>query len=239
MIYIWDRTVPAYIPRGFLLYFFFMCFALAIMARWRERWQATEQKTMLLVCLVIVFLLTSCETVFAEPSLAARYTGSEADNSFGDQLRNTGKQWWKMVEGFIDRYTPHDSEYDYRNAVKIAASLYPFVAIVLLLFPSYRRLPKEILTKVREDEFFPVFVIFFGGLFGLSVWAFSTAQHMPSGASKDVLSMLGLPGLLFMMLLGFTSIVWIPIVLLLLPAFVFAGSVSTLLYKSFQVPANS
>src|SRR5205823_14257138 len=67
---------PVYIPRGFLLYFFFMCFALALAARLNLSWQATEQNTMLLVCLVIVFLMTSCEAVFAEPSLTARYTGS-------------------------------------------------------------------------------------------------------------------------------------------------------------------
>jgi hypothetical protein len=209
---------PTYIPRGFLLYFFFMCFALALMARLKSPWKEMEQKTTLLVGLVIVFLLTSCEAVFAEPSIAARYTGSEADNLLGEQLRNSGKQWWKTVEGFIDQKAPFNL---YGKVIKIAVSLCP-VAFVLLLFPSYRRLPREILTKVREDEFFPVFVIFFGGLFGLSVWAFSTAQHMPSGASKDVLSILGLPALLFMMLLAFTSIVWIPIVLLLLPAFVFA-----------------
>jgi hypothetical protein len=48
---------PTYIPHGFLLYFFFICFALAIMARLKSPWQATEQNTTLLVCLVIVFLL--------------------------------------------------------------------------------------------------------------------------------------------------------------------------------------
>lgn len=83
---------PVYIPRGFLLYFFFMCFALALAARLNLSWQATEKNTMLLVSLVIVFFLTSCEAVFAEPSIAAGYTGSGADNSFGEQLRHTGKQ---------------------------------------------------------------------------------------------------------------------------------------------------
>jgi hypothetical protein len=209
---------PVYIPRGFLLYFFFMCFVLAIMARLKSAWQATEQKTMLLVCLVIVFLLTSCEAVFAEPSLAARYTGSEADNSFGDLLRNTAQEWWKVVEGFIDQHVQDK----YRNAIKIAASLYPFVAFVLLLFPSYRRLPKEILTKVIEDEFFPVFFVLVGGLLGLTFWALSAAQHMADGPAQYLLSILGIPAVLFMLLLALTSIVWIPIVLLLLPAFVFA-----------------
>lgn len=209
---------PVYIPRGFLLYFFFMCFALAIMGRLNLSWQATEKNTMLLVSLVIVFLLTSCEAVFAEPSITARYTGSEADNSFGEQLRNSGKEWWKIVEGYIDQMAPFNL---YGKVIKIAVSLFP-VAFVLLLFPSYRRLPKEILAKVREDEFFPVFLILFGGLFGLSLWAFSAHEHMPSGASKDVLGILGVPVMLLIMLLVLTSIVWIPIVLLLLPAFVFA-----------------
>jgi hypothetical protein len=151
---------PTYIPRGFLLYFFFMCFALALMARWKEQWKATEQKTTLLVCLVIVFLLTSCEAVFAEPSLAMQYTGRGADNSYGEQLRHTGQAWWKVVEGFIDQYVPFLL---YRKVIKIAVSLFP-VAFVLLLFPSYRRLPKEILMKGKDDEFLPVFLIFFGRL---------------------------------------------------------------------------
>jgi hypothetical protein len=113
---------PTYIPRGFLLYFFFMCFALAIMARLKSPWKEMEQKTTLLVGLVIVFLLTSCEAVFAEPSIAARYTGSEADNLLGEQLRNSGKQWWKTVEGFIDQKAPFNL---YGKVIKIAVSLCP------------------------------------------------------------------------------------------------------------------
>ena len=136
------------------------------------------------------------------------------ESNRGIQGRNGGR----LSKDFIDQKAPFNL---YGKVIKIAVSLFP-VAFVLLLFPSYRRLPKEMLTKVIGDEFFPVFLIFFGGLFGLSAWAFSAAQHMPSEASQDVLSLLGLPALLFMMLLAFTSIVWIPIVLLLLPAFVFA-----------------
>src|SRR5207249_7212656 len=114
-------------------------------------------------------LMTSCEAVFAEPSIAVRYTGSEAGNSYGEQLRHTGQEWWKTIERFIDQKAPFNL---YGKVIKIVVSLCP-VAFILLLFPSYWRLPKEILTKVREDEFFPVFLIFFGGLFGLSAWAFS------------------------------------------------------------------
>jgi hypothetical protein len=141
---------PVYIPRGFLLYFFFLCFTLAIMAWWKDQWDRM-QKSALLICLTIAFSLTSCEAVFAEPSIAVQYTGSGAGNSYGEHLRNTGQEWWKTFERFIDRHVPYDKEFDLRSAIKIFVSLYPFVAFVLLLFPSYRRLPKKILTKVREE----------------------------------------------------------------------------------------
>jgi hypothetical protein len=162
---------PVYVPRGFVLYFFFLCFVLVSRAWWKEnRWAANgrERKQTLLVCLVIVFLLTSCETVFAEPA------SSGAGSSFGEQLRNTLQEWWKTIERFIDQHVPYDpKEFDYRSAVKIVVSLYPFVAAVLLLFPSYRMLPKKILAYVMEErEILLFFLIFFGGLFGLSFWAF-------------------------------------------------------------------
>jgi hypothetical protein len=225
---------PVYIPRGLLLYIFFLCFALAIMAWWKDQWDRM-QKSALLICLTIAFSLTSCEAVFAEPSIAVQYTSSEAGNSYGEHLRNTGQEWWKTFERFIDRHVPYDKEFDLRSAIKIFVSLYPFVVAVLLLFPSYRRLPKEILTKVREEgKDLLFFFIFFGGLLGLSGWAWYAAEHAdhlgPSyGLGRSLLVLLGLPAVIFWLALMMTSIVWIPIVLLLLPAFVVA--IVLLLFK--------
>jgi hypothetical protein len=85
---------------------------------------------------------------------------------------------------------------NYRNAVKTAVSLYPFAVIVLLLFPGYRRLPKEILAAILSEDFLlllPIFLVM-GGLSGLSYWALS-ASNTAHGMGKDILGLLGVPAL--------------------------------------------
>jgi hypothetical protein len=137
-------------------------------------------------------------------------------------LRNTGQEWWKTFERFIDQHVPYDKEFDLRSAIKIFVSLYPFVVAVLLLFPSYRRLPKKFLAYVMEEreDLLPL-LIFFGGLLGLSSWAWYAAEH-GNHPGTGLLVLLGLPAVIFWLALMMTSIVWIPIVLLVLPAFVVA-----------------
>jgi len=229
---------PVYIPRGFLLYVFSLCFALAIMAWWKDPFDRM-QKSALLICLTIAFSLTSCEAVFAEPSIAVQYTGSEAGTSYGEQLRNTVQEWWKIFERFIDQHVPYDpKEFDLRSAVKIFVSLYPFMAIVLLLFPGYRRLPKKFLAYVMEErEGLLPLLIFFGAVLGLSSWAWYAAEH-GNHPGTGLLVLLGLPAVIFWLALMMTSIVWVPILLLLLPAFLLPIVLLPFKFASFLVVAG-
>jgi hypothetical protein len=124
------------------------------------------------------------------------------------------------LEWIIEQYIP----VNYQHAAKIVASLYPFVAVVLLLFPGYRKVPQEMLAGFWR--IFPA-LPFVGGLLGLSFWAHEVVIHLPKcpfSAACELkvlfLGFLSLPYLLCMIAPVLTSVLWIPAVLLLLPAFI-------------------
>jgi hypothetical protein len=210
---------PTHIPRGLVICFFLFCFVVLTKVRLKK-----ERKNTLLACLVIAFTLTSCEAVFAEPSLpiAVQYAGTGTSDSYGEPWQEKAQEGWGVIIRLIEQYIP----VNYQHAAKIVASLYPFIAVVLLLFPGYRKLPQEILAGFWG--IFPA-LPFVGGFLGLSFWAHEVVLHLPKcpfSAACELkvmfLGFLSLPYLLFMIALILTSVLWIPAVLLLLPAFVFA-----------------
>src|SRR2546430_7488444 len=210
---------PTHTPRGLVIYFFLFCFVVLAKVRLKQ-----ERKNTLLACLVIAFTLTSCEAVFAEPSLpiAVQYAGSRTGDSYGEPWQEKAQQGRGVIVRLIEQYIP----VNYQHAAKIVASLYPFVAIVLLLFPGYRKVPQEMLAGLWR--IFPA-LPFVGGVLGLSFWAHEVVIHLPKcpfSAACELkvmfLGFLSLPYLLFLAALVLTSVLWIPAVLLLLPAFVFA-----------------
>jgi hypothetical protein len=87
------------------------------------------------------------------------------------------------------------------------------------LFPSYRKLPKEFVRDHQGE--FPIY-LFLGVVLGLSAWAFSAAQGGAHGTgTKFLLGVLSIPALVGWIVLGLSSIVWIPAGLFLLPAWLF------------------
>jgi hypothetical protein len=125
---------PTYTPRGLVIYFFLFCFVVLAKIRLKQ-----ERKNTLLACLVIAFTLTRCEAVFAEPSLpiAVQHAGSGTSDSYGEPWQEKAQEGWGVIIRLIEQYIP----VNYQHAAKIVASLYPFVAVVLLLFPGYRKVP--------------------------------------------------------------------------------------------------
>ena len=127
------------------------------------------------------------------------------------------KAGWRQISWYIGKYIPPD----YQNAAHIGATLYPFFAFFLLLFPSYRKLPKEFIRDHRGE----LTTFFFVGVFlGLSGWAFFSATHGSAlgGGTKFLLAILSIPAVLAMIALVLSSIVWIPAGLFLLPAWLFS-----------------
>lgn len=122
--------------------------------------------------------------------------------------------------GVISRYIVDHIPPDYQNAAHAGVSLYPFLALFLLLFPSYRTLPKEFVSDHQEE--LPIY-IFVGVFLALSGWAFWAATRGPAlgGGAKFLLAVLSIPAVLALIALVLTSIVWIPAGLFLLPAWLF------------------
>lgn len=92
--------------------------------------------------------LVSCDHVFGDElgSLTAESPASPSaiaggsEGSLGE-WRATARAWWGIIAQSIDQHVSPA----WRSAAKIAVAVYPFFALVLLLFPGYRKLPKELL----------------------------------------------------------------------------------------------
>jgi hypothetical protein len=122
---------------------------------------------------------------------------------------------WIIISHYIYQYVPPE----YRTAALIGLSLYPFFAFFLLLFPSYRKLPREFVSDHQAD--FPTY-LFVGVFLALSGWAFSAATGSAvGGGAKFLLAVLSIPAVLALIALLLSSIVWIPAGLFLLPAWLF------------------
>jgi hypothetical protein len=146
-------------------------------------------------------------------------TFADGSEGFAGQLTDIIWKRWLIVSYYIDKYTPPD----YQNAVRVGVSIYLFLACFLLLFPTYRKLPKDFIRDSMWEyrEVFP-FYLFVGVLVGLSGWAFSAAQGSAhSTGAKFLLGVLSIPVFLAGIALILTSIVWVPALLFLLPTWLF------------------
>jgi hypothetical protein len=168
------------------------------------------------LCFLIGFAVTSWEALITP---APPNTFADGSEGFAGQLTDIIWKRWLIVSYYIDKYTPPD----YQNAVRVGVSIYLFLACFLLLFPTYRKLPKDFIRDSMWEyrEVFP-FYLFVGVLVGLSGWAFSAAQGSGlGGGTKFLLGVLSIPAVVALIVIVLTSILWVPAVLFLLPAWLF------------------
>ncbi|MGH8656232.1 MAG: hypothetical protein ACREUI_03210 [Burkholderiales bacterium] len=181
------------------------------------QWKKGQQST-LLFGIIITVLVTSWEALTTESPASPYAIAGGSEGSLGE-WRATARAWWGIIAQSIDQHVSPA----WRNAAKIAASLYPFFAFVLLLFPGYRKVPKEMLTG--DKEMFPFYLVVVG-LLGLSAWTLwemnKTGLSIHPTGGNMLLWLLSLPALLAVAFLILTSVLWVPFVLFLLPALVFS-----------------
>jgi hypothetical protein len=165
----------------------------------------------LLLCLIIGFGVTSWEALIT-PSPPNIFEGGGWFVGWWTEPMHAG---WGVISTYISQHIPPD----YQDATRVGLSLYPFLAFFLLLFPGYRRFPKDFIMEYRGE--FPTF-LFIGVLLGLSGWAFSAAQGSGlGGGTKFLLGVLSIPAVVALIVIVLTSIIWVPAVLFLLPACLF------------------
>jgi hypothetical protein len=170
---------PVYVSRGLLVWFFLLLLLLFARARWKDM----DQARTFLLCLIIGFALTSWEALIT-PAPPHSFEGG---GLFVGPWKEVVWDGWFEIIMYIEQYIPPD----YRNAARVGASVYPFLAFFLLLFPGYRRFPKDFIMEYRGE--FPTF-LFIGVLLGLSGWAFSAAQGSGlGGGTKFLLGVLSIP----------------------------------------------
>jgi hypothetical protein len=168
---------PVYVPRGLLVCFFLL--SLMVYPR-----KDLDKARTFLLCLVIGFALTSWEALITP---APPHT-FEGEGWFVGPWTEAMHAGWGIISLSISQYVPPE----YQNAARIGVSVYPFLAFFLLLFPSYRKMPKNLIRKHQED--FPIY-LFLGVLVGLSGWAFWAATRgsaLGMGA-KFLLGVLSIP----------------------------------------------
>jgi hypothetical protein len=165
----------------------------------------------LLLCLIIGFAVTSWEAVLT-PSPPNTFEGGGWFVGWWTEPMHAG---WGRISTYISQHIPPD----YQDATRVGLSLYPFLAFFLLLFPSYRKLPKEFVSDHKEG--FPIY-LFVGVLVVLSGWALWTVKGNAFGLGTELLlGLLSIPAVVALIALVLTSIIWIPAVLFFLPAFLF------------------
>jgi hypothetical protein len=200
---------PFYAKRGLLVCFLLLSLVAFTRFRWNDRGT-------LALCLIIGFALTSWEALIT-PSPPNTFEGGGWFVGWWTEPMHAG---WGVISHYIEQYIPPD----YRNAARIGVSLYPFLAVFLLLFPSYRKLPKDFIRDYRLEHLgeFPTF-LFVGVFLALSGWAFWTATRGPPTGfgTTFLLGILSIPAVLALIALVLSSIVWIPVGLFLLPAWLF------------------
>jgi hypothetical protein len=198
---------PVYVSRGLLVWFFLLSLLLFARARWKDM----DQARTFLLCLTIGFALTSWEALIT-PAPPHSFEGG---GLFVGPWKEVVWDGWFEIIMYIEQYIPPD----YRNAARVGAFVYPFLAFFLLLFPGYRRFPKDFIMEYRGE--FPTF-LFIGVLLGLSGWAFSAAQGSGlGGGTKFLLGVLSIPAVVALIVIVLISIIWVPAVLFLLPACLF------------------
>jgi hypothetical protein len=134
---------------------------------------------------------------------------------FLGQWGEVARTGWEIVTQQIDQHVPPE----YRKAARIGLSLYPFFAAFLLLFPSYRKLPREFVRDHQGD--FPIYLVM-GVVLGLSGWALSTLSASGGSAgTKFLMGVLSIPAVLAMIVIFLSSIIWVPALLFLIPAWLF------------------
>jgi hypothetical protein len=166
---------PVYMPRGFLVYFLLLSPVIftRIVVNKDDPWSGDKIPTLVL-CFLIGFAVTSWEALItpAPPrGWLDRYAGGQSYTYEGWSDRSAG-QWTEMIwEGWliISRYIRQYIPPDYQNAVRIGVSIYLFLACFLLLFPTYRKLPKDFIRDFMW-EYREVFFLSFGGSSCRSFW---------------------------------------------------------------------
>jgi len=199
---------PFYAKRGLLVCFLLLSLVAFTRFRWNDRGA-------LALCLIIGFALTSWEALIT-PSPPNTFEGGGFVGWWTEPMH----AGWGVISHYIEQYIPPD----YRTAARVGVSLYPFLAFFLLLFPSYRKLPKDFIRDYRIEHLgeFPTF-LFVGVFLSLSGWAFWAATRGPAlgGGAKFLLGVLSIPAVIALIVLVLSSIFWIPAALFLLPAWLF------------------
>jgi hypothetical protein len=201
---------PVYVARGFLVCFLLLSPVIftRIVVKKDDLWSGDKIRT-LAVCFLIGFAVTSWEALIS-PSPPHTFEGGGWIVGWWTEPMFAV---WRIIDTSISQYFPPD----YQNAVRVGVSVYPFLAAFLLLFPTYRKLPKDFIWEHR-DEFSTY--LFLGVFVGLSGWALSTLSASGGSAgTKLLLGVLSIPAVLAMIALFVSSIVWIPAGLFLLQPF--------------------
>jgi hypothetical protein len=191
---------PVYAPRGLLVCFLLLSLGVFTRLQW--------DRGTLALCFLIGFAVTSWEalTTPSPPNIFFE-DGSFQFLGQGAEVVKTG---WGIVTQQINQHVPPD----YRTAARVGVSVCPLLAFFLLLFPSYRKLPKDFIRDFMWEhrEEFPTYV-FLGVLLGFSGWAFWAATKGPThGAGTGfLLGVLSIPVVLAMIFVLLSSIVWCPL----------------------------